>query len=132
MVCGSIGYGGIEEIRDLYAALREEGFDTLDHLLQKDMDYSRVKDFRGKRGLARSIVKKDMEYVAKADVVVVISNGPSYGTAIELYAAKKEGKRTVLLAQRPVPTPWPVNFSDFVVTSKRDLVRLLRKMERGD
>jgi hypothetical protein len=35
MVCGSIGYGGINEIRRLYAILREKGYDIVDHLIEK-------------------------------------------------------------------------------------------------
>jgi nucleoside 2-deoxyribosyltransferase len=132
MVCGSIGHGGIEEIKNVCSVLRKERFDTLDHILQEGMDYSSVKDFRGKRELARSIVAKDMEYVMKADIVVAISNGPSYGTAIELYAAKNAGKRVVVLAEGPVPTPWLVTFSDYIVTSKAELVELLRGLKEKD
>ncbi len=129
MVCGSIGYGGVEEIKKTYSMLRKEGFHTLDHISQKRMDYSNVKDFRNKRAFAHRIVEYDMRYVEKADILVVISNGPSYGTGIEMYAAKSDGKKVVLLAKDAVPTPWPVNFSDYVVTSKAELLNLLHKLE---
>jgi nucleoside 2-deoxyribosyltransferase len=129
MVLGSIGYGGVEEIRRFYSFLKMEGFDTLDHISQEGMDYSKVKDFRNSRELSRRIVEHDLRYVRKADVLVVLSNQPSYGTAIEMYVAKKAGKKVVLFAPHNVPTPWPVNFSDFVATSKKELLTLLRSLE---
>ncbi len=52
MVCGSIGYGGVEKIRRLYAVLTEKGFDAINHLLEKDMDYSHTYDFRDKLKLS--------------------------------------------------------------------------------
>lgn len=48
MVCGSIGYGGIEKIRKLYTVLTEKGFNAINHLLEKGMDYSHTYDFRDK------------------------------------------------------------------------------------
>jgi len=53
--------------------------------------------------------------VEKADVNVVLANRPSYGNAIEMYIAKNSNKKAILLANDPVPTSWPVNFSDYVV-----------------
>jgi hypothetical protein len=38
MVCGSIGYDGVEEIPHLYTSLSKAGFGTVDHL--KSVDYS--------------------------------------------------------------------------------------------
>ena len=56
------------------------------------MNYSDIRDFRDKRDLSRQIVNHDLQYIEKSDVIVVIVNGPSYGTAIEMYVAKNSGK----------------------------------------
>jgi hypothetical protein len=87
IVCASIGYGGIDEIRETYLFLRNEGFDILDHILSKCMDYSHIKDFRNRK------VKYDLELINKTDVLVVLFNRPSYGTGIE---AKNFGKQVIL------------------------------------
>jgi nucleoside 2-deoxyribosyltransferase len=129
MVCGSIGYGGIYEIRQLYSFLRKEGFDIVDHLVSKGMDYSDIKDFRDKKDLSHQIVNHDLEFVKKSDVLVVLSNKPSYGTGIEMFVAKSSGKRVILFAKEAVPTPWPVNFSDDIVTSEQALIKSLRQLE---
>jgi nucleoside 2-deoxyribosyltransferase len=130
MVCGSIGYGGIDEIRGLYSFLHIRGFKTVDHLVEKGMDYSDISDFRDKKELSRQIVNHDLEYVKKADVLVVLANRPSVGTAIEMFVAKISGKMVILFAKDPVPTPWPVNFSDDIVTSQEELLKLLHKLEQ--
>ena len=102
MVCGSIGYGGIDDIRRIYTFLDTEGFDIVDHIVGKGMDYSDIKDFRNKKELSRQIVNHDLEYVKKADVLVVLASMPSYGAAIEMFVAKNSGKKIVLLAKDPV------------------------------
>jgi hypothetical protein len=131
MVCGSIGYGGIDDIRRIYTFLDTEGFDIVDHIVGKGMDYSDIKDFRNKKELSRQIVNHDLEYVKKADVLVVLASMPSYGAAIEMFVAKNSGKKIVLLAKDPVPTPWSINFSDYVVTTVEELIKLLWDLKKG-
>jgi pyruvate/2-oxoacid:ferredoxin oxidoreductase alpha subunit len=129
MICGSIGYGNIDELKKFYGMLKNNGFDVLEHLSQSDMDYSDIKDFREKKDLASKIVKHDLEFITKADVIVVLAGTPSYGAAIEMEMAKKSGKKVILFAPKPVPTPWPVEFSDFVAKSKDELFEILCNLD---
>lgn len=82
MVCGSIGYGGINEIKNMYTSLLNHGFSIVDHIVHKGMDYSHITDFRDKQDLSSKIVQHDLKYIEGSDVVIVIANGPSYGTAM--------------------------------------------------
>jgi pyruvate/2-oxoacid:ferredoxin oxidoreductase alpha subunit len=129
MICGSIGYGNIDELKKFYGMLKNNGFDVLEHLSQSGMDYSDIKDFREKKDLASKIVKHDLEFITKADVIVVLAGTPSYGAAIEMEMAKKSGKKVILFAPKPVPTPWPVEFSDFVAKSKDELFEILCNLD---
>jgi hypothetical protein len=129
MVLGSIGYGGIDNIRQFYELLRKEGFSVLNHVEEEHMDYSHIQDFRDDKELSEKIVKHDLKYVEKADVLVVLTGRPSYGTAIEMYKARLLGKKVILLAQNPIPTPWPIHFSDYVVKTENELLQLLRKLK---
>lgn len=130
MVCGSIGYGGVDKIRQMYAVLHQKRFDIVDHLVHKGMDYSDIEDFRDKKELSQQIVNHDLQLVEKADVIVVVANRPSYGTGIEMYTAKNSNKKVILLANDPVPTPWPVNFSDYVVGNEDELIILLEELRK--
>ena len=64
MICGSIGYGGIEKIKKLYDVLKEKGFDTMNHLLEKNMDNSHINDFRDKPELSKDVVEHDIKHVS--------------------------------------------------------------------
>lgn len=130
MVCGPIGFGGAKKIRHLYKTLRKEGFDVLDHLDVKTMDYSNISDFRKKKDLSSKIVSYDLKFVKKADVVVVLfDKTPSFGSGIEMYVANQLKKQVILFAQKPLPSPWPVKFANHVVTNRKDLIGLLQKLD---
>lgn len=128
MVCGSIGYGGLSEIRKIQSLLRKEGFTVLDHISKEDMDYSDINDFRDRKGLADRIIKHDLDFIRKSDVVVALLNRPSYGTAVEMFIAKESGKTVFSFSKKEIPTPWPIALSDRVVTSEKELVSALRKL----
>ena len=53
MVCGSIGFGGIESIREFYDWLKNQGYETINHIKSQDMDYSHIKDFRDEDELSK-------------------------------------------------------------------------------
>ena len=130
VVCGSIGYGGLPKIRRIQSLLREKGFQVLDHISEEQMDYSELKDFRDKRELAERIVRHDLEFINKGDTIVAISNGPSYGTAIEMFVAKQLGKQVILYSEGEYPTPWPIAFSDATVSDLDGLVSKLNELEK--
>ena len=123
MVCGSIGYNrkGASDIKNLYCFLQNKGFSVVNHIAKQkeSMDYSGIIDFRDKKDVSHQIVNYDLQYVEKAEIIVVIANGASYGTAIEMFVARNSGKRIILLAKESVPSPWPVNFSDYIVKNER-------------
>jgi nucleoside 2-deoxyribosyltransferase len=98
MVCGSIGHGGIDDIR-YFQSLLKEGFDIIDHISAEGMDYSDTRDFRDKKDFSSKIVNHDLEYVKESDVLIVLANRPSFGTAIEMFVAKNSGKPVILLAK---------------------------------
>ena len=65
MVCGSIGYAGIDQVRETYLFLRNEGFDIVDNVVSNCMDYSHIKDFRNGKALSHEIVAYDLELIKK-------------------------------------------------------------------
>ena len=46
-----------------------------------------------------------------------------------MYIAKNSNKKVILLANDPVPTPWSVNFSNYVVRNEEDLIMLLEELK---
>lgn len=130
MVCGPVADKGAKEIRRLQALLGEKGFEVVDQLSGLG-DYSHIADFRERRGLAEEITKHDLDRVTESDVIIALYDGPSYGTAIEIFFAKRMGKRVMLLSRGEVPSPWPVAFSDVIVGNEEGLILALKGHLRG-
>ena len=126
MVCGPIGGVGTNKILEMREFLENKGFETVKQF-SKGNDYSNIRDFRKKTMLVKKIIKHDLDCIKKADVLVVLPE-PSFGASIEMFVAKNAKKKVILFSSKPVPSPWPVGFSDVVVTSKNELVRKLHKI----
>ena len=129
IVCGSIGFGGLEKIREVQRALKEAGILVYDHISEENMDYSQIDDFRDKFNLAKTIVEHDLKYVDKCDVVVILADRPSFGTAMEMYYAYQKNKVIITYAANKLPTPWPVYFSHYIAKSLNTLIRVLRNRD---
>lgn len=128
IICGSIGYGGIEKIKELRDFLIKNEFLVIDHISKENMDYSKIDDFREKKELSKKIVSHDLNYIDQAEILIVITERPSFGTAIEQYYAYKKKKIIIIFSEDAVPTPWPIRFSTYIVKSKMELIKTLIKL----
>lgn len=128
IVCGSIGYGGIERLKELRDYLINNNYNVIDHISKEDMDYTHINDFRKNRELSRKIVSHDLKFIDQADIIIIITDLPSFGTAIEQYYAFTRDKIIILYSEKPIPTPWPINFSNYITESKEELLEILNKL----
>ncbi|MCP8315592.1 MAG: nucleoside 2-deoxyribosyltransferase [archaeon] len=126
MVCGAIANKGISKIRKIQSLLKEKGFHVIDQI--SDEDYSKIKDFRGKKDIAEEITKHDLDFIKESDVLVALIDRPSYGVAVEIYFAKISGKKIITMSKRKVPSPWPIAFSDRIINDEEQLVSALREL----
>ncbi|MBD3213361.1 MAG: hypothetical protein GF311_12200, partial [Candidatus Lokiarchaeota archaeon] len=104
LICGSIGYGGINELKDFIKFLRSENLNIIDYISEEDMDYTHIKDFRDKQSLSEKIINHDLQYIDDADIIVILTNKPSFGTAMEQMYAFNKKKKIILYSEDPVPT----------------------------
>ncbi len=121
IVCGSIGYGGKEEIIKLQELLKSRGYEVINQL---EVDYSDVGDFRDRKDLW-DVVKRDLELCSKADVIVLIVKYPSFGAMAEVVISKMKGKKVIAYCPCEVKSPWPLYFSDCVARSEEELLNVL-------
>lgn len=129
MICGPVGNKGPKEIEKMEHFLQENGFDIVGQYGMGRENYSTISDFRSRQKLSRKIVHDDLKFVRKADVVVILPT-PSFGASIEMFVGKKLGKKIILFSSKPMPSPWPVYFSDFVAINKRSLLEILHQIEK--
>lgn len=126
MVCGPIGRDGTGKISEMSEFLESNGFETV-RQFSKNNDYSKIHDFRKRTKLVKKIIDHDLACISKADVLVVLPE-PSFGASIEMFVAKNAGKKVILFSNKPISSPWPIEFSDSVVTTKSELVRKLNDL----
>ncbi|MEM3437551.1 MAG: nucleoside 2-deoxyribosyltransferase [Nitrososphaerales archaeon] len=127
IVCGAIVNKGISKIRKVQSLLKEKGFHVIDQI--SDGDYSKIKDFRDKKNLAEEIVKHDLDFIKKSDIVVALIDKPSFGVAMEIYFAKAISKKVIIMSKKSVPSPWPIAFSDKIVRDEEQLMLALRELQ---
>ncbi len=126
IVCGSVGYGGMDEIRSIQDLLRKNGYEVLDQL---KLDYSDVEDFRDRKELWSKIVQNDLKFCDKADVVVLIAHRPSFGAMAEVVVSAMKGKPIVAFCPKAVKSPWPLYFSTAIAKDEDELLRVLESFK---
>ena len=130
MVCGPVGGIGTSKINEIMKFLEDNGFQPVRQFVKRKSDYSKIKDFRKRKDLAHKIIMHDLQVIKKSDVLIVLPE-PSFGASIEMYVAKSLKKKIILFSNKPIPSPWPVRFSDIIVTNKKDLINHLQKISRS-
>lgn len=130
MVCGPVGGIGTNRITEMMKFLEDNGFQPVRQIVKGKLDYSTIKDFRKRKNLANKIITHDLQLIKKSDVLIVLPE-PSFGASIEMYVAKSLKKKIILFSNKPIPSPWPVRFSDIMITNKKDLINHLQKISRS-
>jgi nucleoside 2-deoxyribosyltransferase len=80
------------------------------------------RDYRGRElepGIAKEIVDGDIEDIQNCDALLVLFDKPSVGTAMEVFFAKHDlGKAVVVVDKSDKPlSPWLVHHADAVFTT---------------
>jgi hypothetical protein len=86
------------------------------------------RDYRGRElepGIADVIVEGDEADLKVSDIILANCPKPSWGTGMEIRAAKKEHSKTVVVVLPPdvIPSPWLIAHSDIILRSMADAVR---------
>ena len=89
------------------------------------------RDYRGRElepGIAAEIVAGDVEDIKSSDAILVYFDKPSVGTAMEVFYAKHDlGKQVVVIDKSGKPlSPWLLHFSDKVVTTIDEALEALK------
>jgi len=127
MVCGSIGYGGVDDIREVQRFLREKGFEVVDQL---EVDYTEVEDFRDRPELWEEIVKSDLNFCSEADAIVLVAKNPSFGAMAEVVISSMKGKPVVAYCPDKVKSPWPLYFADRLARTLDEVAKALEELRK--
>ncbi|MDI3502501.1 MAG: 7-cyano-7-deazaguanine reductase [Archaeoglobi archaeon] len=130
IICGAVGYGGIERIRDLQEFLRENGYEVIDQF--RDADYSYVEDFRDRAELSRKIIERDLKRIEEADVLILIADSPSFGASIEAFLFSMKGRTVIAYAENPARSPWSLAFARRICRNREELLKALKEMGKEE
>lgn len=92
-----------------------------------------ARDYRGRElepGIAAEIVAGDIEDIQTVDALLVYFDKPSVGTAMEVFYAKSNlGKPVVVIDKSGKPlSPWLAYHSDVVVTTIRGALEYIESL----
>ena len=91
------------------------------------------RDYRGRElepGIAQEIVAGDIDDLLACDGVLVFFDKPSIGTSMEIFYAKHDLGRPVVVidaSDKPL-SPWLIHFSDRVVKSVPEALSALKEL----
>ena len=104
------------------------GFDVIDPWKREKILYKGDETCWWTRCVPTDFVQRDLDDADKCDIMVVYLPKLSAGACMEMFYAKRRGKRIVVVSEMPCLSPWIVVHSDAVVKRFEDLEGALEKV----
>jgi nucleoside 2-deoxyribosyltransferase len=105
--------------------LLEKGYQPIDPWQREKIVYSTTGGEWWKNVPPTSFIKKDLEDIERCDLFVAYLPRISAGTCMELFYAKKSGKRTVVICELQNPSPWIIAHSDIFLSTFKEFTEFL-------
>jgi hypothetical protein len=87
------------------------------------------RDYRGiEDKYPGEIVEGDKTDIKNSDVILVLANVPSWGTAMEVFFASSLGKRIVCVCGKDNPSPWLKYHSDYITRDMECAVAIIKSI----
>jgi nucleoside 2-deoxyribosyltransferase len=103
------------------------GYETVDPWLREKVIYGGDEPCWWTKVPAAGFVERDLEDIERCDVLVAYLPRLSAGTCMELFYAKRRGKRVITISGMDTLSPWIVLHSDEIVSSFEELEDALRQ-----
>lgn len=101
------------------------GYEPLDPWQREKVLYSSAGRDWWRNVPPTDFIKRDLEDIDRCDLLVAYLPKLSAGTCMELFYAKRRGKKTVVICQIENPSPWIVTHSDVLLKTVEDLKKWL-------
>ena len=103
------------------------GYDVIDPWLREKIIYNRDEPCWWTKVPAVAFVERDLQDIEKCDVLIAYLPKLSAGTCMELFYAKRKGKRVITISGMDALSPWIVVHSDMVLRSIEELEDALKQ-----
>jgi nucleoside 2-deoxyribosyltransferase len=104
------------------------GYETVDPWLREKIIYREDEPCWWTKVPATGFVERDLEDIAKCDVLIAYLPKLSAGTCMELFYAKQRGKRVITISEMKDLSPWIVVHSDRILRSIEELEDALKQI----
>jgi nucleoside 2-deoxyribosyltransferase len=102
------------------------GYAVIDPWLREKVIYRTDEPCWWKKVPVSDFVKRDLEDAEKCDVMIVYLPMLSAGACMELFYAKRKGKKVIVVSDMDCLSPWIVVHSDVILRSFAELEDALR------
>jgi len=103
-------------------------FDVIDPWLREKILYKGDERCWWTKVPAPGFVQRDLNDAERCDVMIVYLPKLSAGACMELFYAKRKGKKVIVVSEMECLSPWIVVHSDAIVKSFNDLEDALKKI----
>jgi hypothetical protein len=104
------------------------GFEVIDPWSREKIIYNREEPCWWNRVPAAEFVQRDLDDADICDVMIVYLPVLSAGACMELFYAKRKGKKIVVVSNMAYLSPWIVVHSDIIVQGFVELEEALKKL----
>jgi len=122
---------GMETDQDYRKAITEIcvklGFDVIDPWKREKSLYKGDEEWWWPNVPAAGFIQRDLDDAERCDVMIVYLPKLSAGACMELFYAKRKGKRVIVVSEMECLSPWIVMHSDAIVKSFNELENALKK-----
>jgi nucleoside 2-deoxyribosyltransferase len=104
------------------------GLEVIDPWLREKIIYDRDEPCWWNKVSTSGFVQRDLDDADKCDIMVVYMPKLSAGASMELFYAKRKGKKVVVISDLPCLSPWIVIHSDLIVKGFEELEPALKSL----
>jgi len=105
------------------------GMEAIDPWQREKILYNREETCWWNKVPAEGFVQRDLDDADRCDIMAVYMPRLSAGACMELFYAKRKGKKVIIVSDLPCLSPWIVVHSDVIVKRLEDLKEALGKLD---
>ena len=118
-----------QEYRKVIAEIcAKVGYEVVDPWLREKVIYRKEEPCWWTQVPASDFVRRDLEDAEKCDVMIVYLPKLSAGACMELFYAKRKGKKIIVVSDMACLSPWIVVHSDIIIKSFAELEPALKQL----
>jgi len=107
---------------------RQAGFDVIDPWNRERVLYNGTEDCWWNKVSTFDFVQRDLDDAERCDIMVVYMPKLSAGACMEMFYAKRKGKKIIMVSELDCLSPWIVVHSDIIVKGLGELSDALKKV----